>query len=112
MPLTLVSLVLLAILNGLVEVSALSQQLCTTKQGTKSVKPVPSTTYALTITLTKNVQVTTTPLTTTIPQAVTTTVSTTTFVTVTTTAPANTNTVTTTTTGKEPPIHCESSTMI
>ncbi|KAL8786152.1 MAG: hypothetical protein Q9195_008323 [Heterodermia aff. obscurata] len=94
----LISLLLLALIHRFAVVSALSQQLCTTKQGTKSVKPVPSTTYALTITLTKTVLITSTPSTTTTPKAVTSTVSTTNVVTQTTTAPANTNTVTITTT--------------
>ncbi|KAL8792144.1 MAG: hypothetical protein Q9195_005240 [Heterodermia aff. obscurata] len=93
-----VFLFLFALIHRFGLVSALSQQLCTTKEGTKSVKPVPSTTYALTITLTKGVLITSTPSTTITPKPVTTTVSTTNVVTQTTTAPANTDTVTVTTT--------------
>ncbi|KAL8660463.1 MAG: hypothetical protein Q9202_006544 [Teloschistes flavicans] len=74
--------------------SVYTQQLCTTKVGTKSVKPVPSTTYALTVTLTKNIIVTSTPLTTITPKAVTSTITTSVATTVTVTGPPNTDTLT------------------
>ena len=92
---------LLALFGNLATASSFSTQLCTTKVGTKSIKPVPSTTYALTITLTTTARVTSTPVTTTTPRAVTTTVSTTKVVTVTTTAPTNTGTITTTVTSED-----------
>ncbi|KAI4233255.1 MAG: hypothetical protein LQ352_008270 [Teloschistes flavicans] len=74
--------------------SVYTQQLCTTKVGTKSVKPVPSTTYALTVTLTKNIIVTSTPLTTITPKAVTSTITTSVATTVIVTGPPNTDTLT------------------
>ena len=98
---SMIFLSVLALANRIAAASAYTQELCTTKVGTKSIKPVPTTTYALTITLTKDVLVTVTPMTTVTPRAVTTTRSTTTVVTVTTTAPTNTDTITTTVTGEE-----------
>ncbi|KAL9604764.1 MAG: hypothetical protein Q9219_000212 [cf. Caloplaca sp. 3 TL-2023] len=89
---------LLIFFNKFVAAATYAQQLCTTKAGTKSISPVPTTTYALTITLTKNVRYISTPLSTITPPATTTTVSTTTVETVTTTAPTNTDTITTTVT--------------
>ena len=97
----IVCLTLVALFSNFAAAASYSQQLCTTKMGTKSVKPVPSTTYALTLTLTTTARVTSTPVTTTTPKAVTTTVSATTVVTTTTTAPTVTGTVTTTVTSKE-----------
>ncbi|KAL8762953.1 MAG: hypothetical protein Q9194_007449 [Teloschistes cf. exilis] len=66
-------LALLEFVHQCIAASAYSSQLCTTKVGTKSVKPVPSATYALTITFTKNIIVTSTPVKTVTPKAVTST---------------------------------------
>ncbi|KAL9577243.1 MAG: hypothetical protein Q9203_007536 [Teloschistes exilis] len=87
-------LALLEFVHQCIAASAYSSQLCTTKVGTKSVKPVPSATYALTITFTKNIIVTSTPVKTVTPKAVTSTVITSVDTTVTVTGPPNTDTLT------------------
>ncbi|KAL8635339.1 MAG: hypothetical protein Q9228_007160 [Teloschistes exilis] len=87
-------LALLEFVHQCIAASAYSSQLCTTKVGTKSVRPVPSANYALTITFTKNIIVTSTPVKTVTPKAVTSTVITSVDTTVTVTGPPNTDTLT------------------